>query len=53
MLKSAARRTLKEGGAYVNNEKVLGEDAEGKIARRQAKGTRTVALLSGGNIDLS
>jgi tyrosyl-tRNA synthetase len=26
--KSAARRTLKEGGAYVNNEKVSGEDAE-------------------------
>ena len=26
--KSAARRTLKEGGAYVNNEKVVGEDAE-------------------------
>ena len=26
--KSAARRTLKEGGAYVNNEKVAGEDAE-------------------------
>lgn len=26
--KSAARRILKEGGAYVNNEKVVGEDAE-------------------------
>ncbi|MEX5271247.1 tyrosine--tRNA ligase [Kocuria sabuli] len=26
--KSAARRTLREGGAYVNNQKVLGEDAE-------------------------
>jgi tyrosyl-tRNA synthetase len=26
--KSAARRLLKEGRAYVNNEKVFGEDAE-------------------------
>lgn len=25
--KSAARRTVKEGGAYVNNAKVTGEDA--------------------------
>jgi tyrosyl-tRNA synthetase len=26
--RSAARRTLKEGGAYLNNQKVAGEDAE-------------------------